>query len=46
MTIIGGLTLKRVILKSIVGIIVGIVKKQKQESPKTLGLQRVVYFLV
>ena len=30
------------LLKPIVGIIVGIVKKQKQESPKTLGLQRVV----
>lgn len=28
--------------KAIVGIVVGLVKKQKQESPKTLGLQRVV----
>jgi len=36
------LAVKTAILKSIVGIIVGIVKKQKQESPKTLGLQRVV----
>ena len=33
------------LLKPIVGIVVGLVKKQKQESPKTLGLQRVVYFL-
>lgn len=31
--------------KAIVGIVVGLVKKQNQESPKTLGLQRVVYFL-
>ena len=31
--------------KAIVGTGDGIVKKQKQESPKTLGLQRVVYFL-
>ena len=31
--------------KAIVGLVVGLVKKQNQESPKTLGLQRVVYFL-
>lgn len=28
--------------KAIVGIVVGLVKKQNQESPKTLGLQHVV----
>lgn len=34
------------LLKPIVGIIVGIVKNNNQESPKTLGTQTTVYFLL
>jgi len=38
MTIIGGLTLKRVILKSIVGIIVGIGMFRKEQSQYQQGV--------